>query len=147
MKEAIEQEVLTPEQMRDRIRAVTVGAAKDFKSEDVLFQGVKIEFREPTERQRAAIFDRAKKKVNKEETDVDTAELTTWSLICCAFVPGTNMSVFTEADYESLMEMPASQLDTIKTVALKYLNVDREKMAKNSLKTTEDSTASNSQTN
>jgi len=133
---------LTIEEMRDRIRTKTVGAVKDFKGEIIDYEGEKIEFREPSERQRSAIHDRAVKK-----GEVDTAEFAVWALICCTYVPETNVSVFTEADHDCLIEMPASQLDELKKVAVKYINVDREKLTKNLASTTEDTTPSNSPTN
>ena len=121
---------------KDLIRSKTVGAAKDFKREIMEFEGVPVEIKEPSERQRAKIFERARSEINvdggKPKINVDTAELAVWALICCVHDPETGETVFTEADYETLMNMPASQLDKLKSKALEYVNVDREALEKNS---------------
>lgn len=134
----------------NRLRAVTVGAPKDFKSKIVEFAGEKFEIREPTEAQRAKIRERSYKITgtkDQQEVKVDTGELAVWSLICCAVVPGTGDYVFTEADYDCLINMPASQLDALKSAALEFVNLDREKMEKNFEKTTSDMPSSASRTN
>jgi len=132
----------TTEELLNLIRSKTIGAKKDFMGEIVNYNGVEIEVREPSEKQRASIFERSKTKINPNEKGTDVnfniAELSVWGMICCCYVPNTNTSVFTEADYDGLLNMPASQLDGLKTIVVKYLNIDRDKIAKNSVATTGD---------
>lgn len=131
---------------RDQIRAATVGSVNDFKKEITEYNGVKIELREPTEKQRAAIIERCSKTVienGESKTKINSIELMIWSMICCSFIPDTNEVVFTAEDYETLMAKPASKLDKIKKEALKVFNYDREELEKNSEPTTDDTTSSN----
>lgn len=133
-------------ELRDKLRSLTVGAAKDFKGELVEYMGEQFEIREPSERQRSMIQQKSaeiKMEKGEQKVETDTAELIVWSLICCTYVPGTNETVFYESDYSALLNMPASQLDPIKKIVLKYFNVDRDELEKNLKKTTEDTTSSN----
>jgi hypothetical protein len=68
-------------------------------------------------------------------------------LICCTYVPGTDEHVFDENDYDSLMNMPQSQLEPLKDAVRKYLNYSRDDVRKNLSETSDATTSSNSDEN
>ena len=63
-----------------------------------------------------------------------------WSVIYCSFVPGTDIRVFEEADYENLEGFPKSGfVEEFSEIALEMMNSDAEKTEKNSDETAIDS--------
>jgi hypothetical protein len=137
--------------LKDKLRSITVGAKKDFKGEIIDFMGEKFEVREPSEAQYTAIYQRAYETKldgdNKGKISVNLAEQAVWGLICCTYVPGTDEHVFDENDYDSLMNMPQSQLEPLKDAVRKYLNYSREDVRKNLSETSDATTSSNSDEN
>jgi len=121
--------------MRDILRAKTVGAKKQFKSEIVEWDGEKFEIRQPSVGQRGKILQASKVQTGDVEK-MDFAKLQAVAVICCTYVPGTNEQVFEEADLDALMELPAgSFVDEFSQVALRLMNVEAEVAAKNSVET------------
>lgn len=122
---------------RDEIRSATVGSKKNFRKETLLYNGMEIEFRQPTVRLRKEIHD--KSQVEGKENDVSKVDIwayMVWSVIFCSFVPKTNEKVFEEGDFENLMEQPAGGfVDEFSTKISELLNVDVEKSLKNSAAT------------
>jgi len=125
--------------MRDILRAKTVGAKKQFKSEIIEWNGEKFEIREPSVRQRAKIL-QASGAQSLDPNDIDLAKFQTLAVIYCTYIPGTNERVFEEGDLEALMEMPSGTfVDDFAQIAFKYLNVQPEVAAKNFAETKSDS--------
>ena len=121
--------------MLDQIRAATVGSAKQFRREKVTVNGVEIEVRQPSIRERARILKASKAQTGDQEK-IDLGELFVTAAIACCYDPGTSQKVFTDADRESLMEQPSgSFVDDLGAVALKLMNVDEEELRKNSERT------------
>lgn len=125
---------------RDEIRSATVGSKKNFRKETLLYNGMEIEFRQPSIRLRKEIHN--KSQVEGEDKDISKIDIwayMVWSVIFCSFVPGTNDKIFEEGDYENLMEQPAGGfVDEFSTKISELLNVDVEKSLKNSAATVTD---------
>jgi len=118
----------------ESIRAATIGKKKQFKSVIHKIDGEEIELRQPSLKLRSKIYNRS---LNKEGT-LDLFEFTLWGTIYSTFVPGTQDLVFSEADYDSLLETPAgSFMDELSAEVMKLMNVaeDMEKNLKASGKT------------
>lgn len=126
-------------ELRDKIRAKTVGSNKIFKSRIVEFDGVDIEIKEPSVKTWGQIL----KAVMTIEDGVSKTEMDKyliWSVIYCAFVPGTNDLVFEDADYDSLESFPRSGfVGEFSEIAMDMMNSDAERTEKNSGETAIDS--------
>lgn len=121
---------------RDEIRSKTVGSKKNFRKETLLYNGMEIEFRQPTVRLRKEIHDKSKVEGAEDATSVDIWAYMVWSVIYCSFVPGTDEKVFEAGDYENLMEQPAGGfVDEFSTKISELLNVNVEDKLKNSAAT------------
>lgn len=123
---------------RDKIRAATVGAEKNFTKNIVDYNGIKIEIRQPSIGGRAEIMRKCKttfKDMDGEERETfDMWEFLTMAVIYCSYVPGTEEKVFEEGDYESIFESPTgSFIDEFSTELIKILNVDEKQIEKNSV--------------
>lgn len=122
------------------IRDKTLGAKKGFKTKNVqLEDGTEVEIRQPSIKRRKEIMNA----VTDEQGNVDGGDLVVWAAIYCSFVPGENETVFSEEDYEALLEEPTgSFVDDFGQAALELMNVSAEgKASENSEET------SNSKTN
>lgn len=128
--------------MRDSIRAKTVGAKKNFKTEVVEYEGEKIEVRQPSVRARSAILKAAKAlSGDKDRIELDALQVT--SVIECCFDPESGLAIFEEADRTSMQGQPAGGfVDALSEVALRLMNVDTKEVAKNSERTPSDSSSS-----
>lgn len=89
--------------IRDQIRAATVGAKPEFKSEVVEYAGIEVEIRQPSQKDRKELM----KKCQDKDGRLDPLEFTVWAVIRNTFVPGTNERVFESGDYDKMIEMPA----------------------------------------
>jgi hypothetical protein len=133
------EEVIMGNSMRDKLRAKTVGAAKTFKSEKVLFDGEEFIVRQPSVTQRGEILKKSKISTGDIER-MDPGELQVWATIHCVYTPPTpelpnGEQVFEEADAESLRGEPSGgYVDAFSEIALKLMNVGEE-AEKNSQKT------------
>lgn len=104
---------------RNKIRAATVGAPKQFKKELITYNGVEIEIRQPSLKVRKSIGERA-----TQNNHVDLLEFLVWAVIECTFVPGTDEKVFEIADYEGLISQPTdSFMDEIGEKAASMCNI------------------------
>ncbi len=114
---------------KKEIRDKTIGAAKIFKSKRINYGDVDIEIREPTVKAWGDIL----RNVTTEEGKMEFDKYLAWSIISCAYVPGTNEKVFEEADYDLLLEMPKSGWVTeFSDIALAMMSADMEEVEKNS---------------
>lgn len=124
--------------LKNAIRAKTVGSSKIFKSKLVKFDGIEIEIKEPS----VKIWGQILKAVMTIEDGVSKTEMDKyliWSVIHCAFVPGTNERVFEDTDYEALEGFPKSGfVGEFSEIAMDIMNTDAEKSEKNSEKTATD---------
>ena len=121
---------------RDEIRSKTVGSKKVFRSEKLSYNGMEIEFRQPSIRLRKEIHDRSIKEGKEDEGKVDLWTYMVWSVIYCSFVPGGKELVFEDGDFENLMDQPAGGfVDEFSTKIAELLNVDVEDKLKNSAAT------------
>ncbi len=87
---------------RDEIRAATIGAKKHFRTKIIQFNGVDVEIRQPTLRERRTL----QEKCLDDKGNVDLFEFLLWAVIVNTYVPGTKEKVFDDADYEALLSEP-----------------------------------------
>lgn len=118
-------------EMKDKLRSVTVGAPKHFKSQMVKVGDAEFEVKQPTVAARAAIL-KAAKAQGGDADKIEIGALQVEAVMRCTFVPGTSERVFEDADRDSLMQQPAgSFVDDLAAVALDLLNVDAKVVEKN----------------
>lgn len=126
---------------RDQLRAKTVGAKKQFRTELVTIDGETFEVRQPSVAERSKIVKQAKVQTGDTER-MDMAELQIWATILLTYVPGTEERVFEDGDYDALAAQPAGGfVDEISKVALQLMNLG-DGAAKNSEETANDSSSS-----
>ncbi|HOR28362.1 MAG TPA: hypothetical protein PLG73_10110 [Candidatus Sumerlaeota bacterium] len=89
--------------LRDQIRSATVGASKVFPSEQATACGQNIEIRQPTLAGRDQIYEKAK----DAKGTFQGARLAAAALIGMCYVPRTDERVFDDADFDTLVAMPA----------------------------------------
>lgn len=110
---------MTDKSIRDQIRAATIGAKSEFKTELVDWNGVEVEIRQPTHKSRKELFNKCKDK----DGNLDATEFLVWSVIRNTYIPKTNETVFEAADYDALVEKPAGGfLDKFGEVAVRLFN-------------------------
>lgn len=106
----------------DAIRAATIGAKKQFKTKICKIGGEEVELRQPSLKLRQMIFNKS-----KVDGEVDLFEFTLYGVIFSAFIPGTQDRVFTEADYDTLKEMPTGDwMDELGAAVVELMNVDAD---------------------
>lgn len=88
--------------IREKIRSKTLGADKHFRSEIVKWDDIEVELRQPSNKARRNLLQKAK----DESGNIDPLEFLVWATIEGTFVPGTNEKVFDDGDYDALMEQP-----------------------------------------
>jgi hypothetical protein len=116
---------------RAELRALTVGAPKQFKTKLVQVGDAQFEVRQPSIKSRSDIF-KAAKAWGGDKDKLDVAVLQVEAVIRCTFEPGSTTLVFEEADRQSLLEQPSgSFVDELSAAALAMLNVDEEDLRKN----------------
>jgi len=124
----------TKSSLRDQIRAATIGGRKTFNTEIVEVNGVKVECRQMSIKDRARLV--ADTEVEGQPDKVDTEKWQILNIIRNCFVPGTDERVFEETDYEVLASQPCrSWVDELSQVLMRLNNLDVEEIEKN-LKTT-----------
>lgn len=132
--------------LRERLRAKTIEAAKNFRSEEVEYEGEKFIVRQPSVAQRSDILKKAKAQTEKQEEVVermDLAELQVWATIHCVYTP-EGERVFDDSDADALRNEPAGGfVDTFSEVALQLMNM-AEEAAKNSVTTPSGNSSSKS---
>lgn len=144
-------------ELRDQIRAKTVGQSVHFATKMVEHEGMEIEVRQPTVAARSAIMKKsrdsdavarqAQTAARKAQTDgdqvdevdaqdvlstIDYGKMQVWAAIQCAYVPGTDERLYSEEDFKALINQPTgSFVDKISTAAMNLMNVQPENDAKN----------------
>lgn len=91
---------MSSKELRDKIRAATVGAKKRYASEIVKYSGVDIEVRQASIRDKAEYL---QKSVDPKTNQTDFSRLLGYAVIASCYVPGTNDKVFDETDYEAIV--------------------------------------------
>lgn len=135
--------------VRDKIRAATVGEKKNFIKKIVEYNGIEIEIRQPSIGGRADIMRKCKttfkdREGNEKET-FDMWEFLTMAVIYCSYVPGTEEKIFDDHDYESILASPTgSFIDEFSTELIAILNVDEEQIEKNSVAILKDNSSTES---
>lgn len=99
----------------EALRAATVGQRVEYRTKKVEVNGSTFELRELSEKKRRNVINRAKAKASQSVDDgsvsvtMDVAELRVWLVIEMCYVPDTNTSVFSVADYDTLMSQPTGR--------------------------------------
>jgi len=126
--------------LKSRLRSKTLGRKKTFKTEILSWEGDDFEIRQPSVAQRSAIMARAMVIDEDGKLErIDTGQLQLWSVVCCTYVPGTNVAVFEDGDAESMSAFPSGDfVDKFSAVAQKLMKVDPEEMEKNLKETAQD---------
>lgn len=130
-------------ELKDKIRAKTVGSSKVFKFKMVQFDEMEIEIREPSVRDWGKIM-KAVMSMNSEEgsNKMEYDKYLIWSVIYCAFVPGSDEKVYEDTDYDALANFPRSGfVGEFSEIAMDMMNSDSEQTEKNSEKTATDKTS------
>mgnify|MGYP003657580753 CR=1 FL=1 len=113
----------------DKLRAATIGAKKNFKSETIEYNGVKFEIRQPSIRARAELT----KQCTGSNGAIDMFKFLVWLVIELTYVPNTDKKVFTAEDYDTLVEQATGGfVDAFSEVAASLVNVDMEDKKKTS---------------
>jgi len=126
--------------LKSKIRAKTIGSRKAFKYKIVEFEDVEIEIREPS----VKVWGQILKSVMGMEGDNTAGKMEydkylIWSVIHCAFVPGTDEKVFEDTDYETLESFPRRGfVGEFSDIAMDMMNADQEKVEKKSDETASD---------
>ena len=119
---------------RDRLRSLTVGSPKKFKSELVSFGGEDFEVRQPSISTLRTIAEKAER-----EGSVGMIDLGLWGMILCTYVPGTNNLVFDEIDYDEIISHPKSKfIELLTAKAIDYIALNPVELEKNSEATDND---------
>lgn len=121
--------------LRDQIRAATLGAKKEFKTEIVAVNGSEVEVRQPTLKERSDLRKRCTN-VTEDSVEFNLFEFLIWAVIGFSYVPGTDEKVFHETDYDGLSAMPAGGwFDELSEAASRLTNVESKKSNSDSEKT------------
>lgn len=119
--------------IKDEIRAKTIGSANIFKSRIVSYDGIEVEIKEPSVKDWGEILEKVTSgSTDEENKGMDFKEYLIWSVICCSYVPGTSIRVFEDTDYETFLGKPKSGFITeFSDIAGELMRVDTETAAKN----------------
>ncbi|AHX01190.1 hypothetical protein M316_0125 [Nitrincola phage 1M3-16] len=88
--------------IRDKIRSATVGKQAKFRSKIFNYEGVDVEFRQPSIKAKKILIERSKGK----DGEFDMVNFLVWAVIANTYVPETNELVFDDTDYDVLVEQP-----------------------------------------
>lgn len=98
----------------DKLRALTIGAAKKFRSEIVEYEGERFLIREPSvgekeeiQRKCGLLSIKADKK-GGNSMELPLAKLKVYAMIACVRDPETGDAVFNAADFDALIGQPDS---------------------------------------
>jgi len=113
----------------DKLRAATIGAKKNFKSETIEFNGVKFEIRQPSVSARSELT----KQCTGSDGQINMFKFLVWLVIELTYEPNTDNKVFTAEDYDTLVGQPTGGfVDAFSEVAASLVNVDMEDKKKTS---------------
>jgi len=129
--------------LRNTIRSNTIGKKSKFASKLVDVGEDKVEVRQPSVKTRSILMKKSRGvksskievgEVSAEDVlqSIDYGKMQVLAVIYCTFVPDTEERIFTESDYEALINQPAGGfVDDISTVAMDLMNTKPEEDAKN----------------
>lgn len=118
--------------LRDDLRSATLGQAPKFKSKIVEVEGLAVEVRAPSIREREAIIKSAniKPTADGKVADIDTGRTSAILVVALTYVPGTTEKVYEAGDVETLQEYPSgSWVDTLARECMQMLNFTVEAKA------------------
>jgi hypothetical protein len=125
-------------ELRDKIRAATLGAKKQFKRKLVKVGDAEIEVRQPSLKERGEIA-----KLTQGKTPANEGELIAEGIIRLCYVPETNEPAFDRADKADIMEFPAGGMfDGLIAAVNEMFLVKAEDVQKNSESLQTDSSSS-----
>ena len=108
----------------EKLRRLTLGAKRDFKSELVEYDGEKFEIRQPTIKARSELREKCTT-ISDDGVQFDMFEFLVWAVIHNTYVPDTQYRVFEDTDYEALVQNPIGGfMDQFSEVAAKLVNVE-----------------------
>lgn len=136
------------EEIRKKIRGATIGRKAEFKRKSVKVNGVEVDVEQPSVASRAQIMKRSRdsnkvaktaKGKDREEigaqdvlSSLDYGKMQAWATIYCAKVPDSDDMVYSEEDFDALLNRPAGGfVDKLSQAAMELMNVDAEEDAKN----------------
>lgn len=112
-----------------KIRNATLGAKKNLRKEVVELEGgIKIEVRQPTQRSRSALSEKATK-----DGQIDNTLFMIHSVIELSFDPETGEKVFTDADVDAMLSEPSgdSYIDKLFDGVIKVMGANVDDAVKN----------------
>ncbi len=118
--------------LKNKIRAKTIGSTKVFKSRIIEFDEMEIEIREPSVKVWGQIL-KAVTGIEKDNTSgkMEYDKYLIWSVIYCAFVPGTDEKIYEDTDYETLESYPKSGfVGEFSEIAMDMMNSNQEEVEK-----------------
>lgn len=122
--------------LKNKIRSKTIGSAKIFRFNKIKIDddGTEIEIREPTVKEWGNILRNVMSvDGDKGQTKMEYDQYLVWSVICCSYVPGTDEKVFSEEDYETLLQVPKSSwVSEFSEIAMAMMQSNVEEAEKNS---------------
>ena len=116
-------------ELRNKLRAVTIGAVKKPRSKVLEINGEKLEVRQPTIKQRddlrSKCIDRIPLDNGDFEMKLDSIAYQIWGVILFTYIPGTNERVFENADFDLMANsFTGSFVDDLYEVFVELSNVD-----------------------
>tara|TARA_R100000656_G_scaffold54499_1_gene42971 strand:- start:416 stop:796 length:381 start_codon:yes stop_codon:yes gene_type:complete len=122
--------------LKDKIRAATVGKCKTFKSEIVSFEGVNIEVRQLSLATRrdymTASLEKVTDSTGNETQQANLLKLQVNAVIASSYVPGEDMLVYDETDYNSIKDsVTGGYADVIWEAVQRLSNITTEDAKKN----------------
>jgi hypothetical protein len=114
--------------MKDKLRALTLGASKKFERKSVEIEGSIFEIRQPTLKERGMFRKKAmtigQNDKGEATTDFDIFAFQIEAVSTLTVVPGTDERVFEESDREALEQCPCGGwFDTLAAIASELCNV------------------------
>lgn len=113
----------------DKLRALTVGAAKNFRSEIVEYEGEQFLIREPTVgekediQRKCGLLSIKTDKRGGGQMELPLAKLKVYAMIACVCDPVTEEPIFTAADFDALYGQPDSGfMSVLGNVAVEMVN-------------------------
>lgn len=113
---------VTQKELRDAIRAATVGAKCDFKTEIVKWEGVSVEVRQMSIATRFELYDASQRTDADGKETFDSLRWTVMLVVINTYVPGTDVRVYDDADFELLSKQPTEGFVDKIAEAAKVLN-------------------------
>lgn len=137
---------MTEQTSRAALRKATLGTKKNFRKKIVEFNDEKFEIRQPSIRNRGELRKKCSTISETGGIEFDMFEFLVWVVIQNTYVPGTNERVFSEEDYDALVDNPTGGfMDEFAEIATDLANINVDDKKKSSTKITKDDSSSSSQ--